>query len=100
MLFVRILAFLGLLLLAPAAQAAPGDAASGPGLISVDALVEAPPRLIHAELDADGPDGLPVRQRTAGTRLSPVAIRPMSLPPVGNTRHPTARPRAPPFQKV
>jgi len=100
MFLARLLAFLGLLLLAPVAQAAPGDTASGSGLINIDALVEAPLRLAPAEYDADGPEGLAAQ---AGPhRAQPFRISPGLLPPtpVSRTRRPVAQPRAPPFQKA
>ena len=100
MLFARLLAFLGLLFLAPAAPVAPGDAASGSGLISIDALIEASSRLTHAEQDADGPEGLPVRHPAGRAQLARLSGDAMPLPPVTRNRHPAARPRAPPFQKA
>lgn len=95
MLLVRLLALLGLLLLAPVAQAAPGPGA-GSGLIDIDALVEGASRLAIAEEEADGGEGL------AQAQQPPQGLgRPMDrpLPPSFfiNARHRVAQPRAPPF---
>jgi len=96
----RLLAFLGLLLLAPLAQAETGDLSRDLRLIEAEALVEALVREDDPAQDADESAVPPARpqQRAAQAALSgPSRVSPQ---PATNPRHALAQPRAPPFRKV
>lgn len=103
-LLARLLAFLGLLLLAPMAQAALGGLSSDHRLLDADALVESLTRKDERTgTDHDDDSGIDGLQAVAGWRVAPGCAA--GLPPVAGTYQPTARfqipqPRAPPFRKA
>jgi len=100
MLLARLLAFLAMLLLAPVAQAGPGDPTYGPGLIDAEALVEAAHRPTLADADTDGADALPARAAREPRHVTRSACQPPPPQRVTEARHRRAQPRAPPFLKA
>lgn len=102
MLLARLLAFLALILLAPVAQAGPGEVQPDQHLLESDALVEAISRKSErATGEGDDPqESLPARFAQIHWSIGPPGLRPVAFRQCKCAGRLNAQPRAPPLRKV